>query len=134
MERYIAKIKKIEWLDRENPEAEILFEIKEKEFWAFCHPCNFNEGEILNVSLSFIEEDIPESSFWNENKEQVRRIDQVGTNRCSYVCYGQLKTIHPVLIDCGIITLSLGDWISDEKAIGCYVYFIISRLDISKII
>jgi len=133
MERYKVSIKQIDWLDKENPEAEVLFEINGKQLWAFCHPCNFKEGELAEVCFSFIEEETSESAFWDENKEQKRDIMPSEKNRCYYYCYGQLKNIHPVIIDCGAVTLSFGDWINDERTIGSYVYFVISRLDISRL-
>lgn len=134
MEKYtIVSIKRIDWLDMENPEAEVLFEIKGKQLWAFCHPCNFKEGEIAEVYFSFIEEEIPESVFWDGNKEQKIDIVPSENNRCHYYCYGQLKSIHPVIIDCGYVTLSFGDWINDERTIGSYVYFVMDRLDIGRV-
>ena len=132
MSEYNVNINKIYWLDTENPEAEILFEIDGKQFWAFCHPCDFIEGEIVNVKLSFIEEEISDIAFWNINKEKGKKIVPSG-NRCSYQCYGQIKQIHPLIIDCGSLVLSFGDWIDDIKAIGYYVYFVISRLDIERV-
>jgi hypothetical protein len=45
-------------------------------------------------------------------------------NRCFYRCYGQLKQIHPIIIDCGTLSLSFGDWINDNKTIGNYVCFV----------
>lgn len=131
MKKYTVSIKQIDWLDKENPEAEILFEINGKQLWAFCHPCNFREGEIAEVYFSVIEEEMSEFAFWDENKKHKRDIVPSENNRCYYYCYGQLKKIHPVIIDCGVVSLFLGDWINDERTIGSYVYFVISRLDIS---
>jgi hypothetical protein len=38
MQKYLVIIKKIDWIDFENPEAEVLIELNGNEFWAFCHP------------------------------------------------------------------------------------------------
>lgn len=130
MKKYVVSVKQIDWIDKDNPEAEVLFEINGRQLWAFCHPCNFKEGEIAEVYLSFIEGEVSESVFWEENKEHKRDIVPSGINRCYYYCYGQLQNIHPVIIDCGTISLSFGDWVNDEKMIGSYVYFVIARLDI----
>lgn len=134
MEKYMVNIIQIDWLDKENPEAEILFEVNGKQFWAFCHPCNFEDGEVVDVCFNFIEEDISEFTFWNENKIQKKEMIKSENNKCKYYCYGQVKSISPVYIDCGILTLSLGNWTNDEKIIGSYVYFVISRLDIEKVL
>lgn len=133
MERYIVDIKQIDWIDKEGLEAEVLFEVKDKQFWAFCHPCDFSEGEKADVYFSFIEEEISESAFWDENKEHRKEIIPLENNRCYYQCYGQLKSIHPVIIDCDALVLSFGDWLNDERAIGSYVYFVMSRFDIGRI-
>jgi hypothetical protein len=133
MEPRTVSILHIDWIDKENPEAEILFEINGKQLWAFCHPCNFKEGEVTEVYFSVIEEEISEFAFWDENKEHKQDIVPSENDRSYYYCYGQLKSIHPVIIDCGAITLSFGDWINDERTIGSSVYFVISRLDISRI-
>jgi hypothetical protein len=133
MEKYIVIIKQIDWLDKENPEAEVLFEINGMQFWAFCHPCNFKEGEIVEVYFSSIDEDVSEFAFWEENKEHKKDIVPSEINRTYFYCYGQLKSIHPVIVDCGAINLSFGDWINDESTIGNYVYFVLARLDIGRV-
>ncbi|MEM7110011.1 MAG: hypothetical protein AAF519_17420 [Bacteroidota bacterium] len=133
MERYLANIKQIEWIDKEGAEAEVLFEINGKWLWAFCHPCDFTQDTIKEVYFSFIEEEIPESTFWDENREQKKEIVPSENDKWRYYCYGQLKNIHPVMIDCGTITFSFGDRINDERTVGSYVYFVMSRLDIGKV-
>lgn len=133
MEKYIVNIKQVDWLDKDNPEAEVLFEINGRQFWAFCHPCNFKDGEIAEVYFSFIEDEVSESAFWEENNKHKRDLVPSVINRCYFYCYGRLQSIHPVIIDCGAINLSFGDWINDERTIGSYVYFIIARLDIGRV-
>jgi hypothetical protein len=96
------------------------------------HPCNFIEGESVEVCLDFIEDEIPEDTFWSENKNRIKDIIPSQKNRWEYFCYGQLQSIHPVTIDCGIISFTQGDWLNDVNAIGSYVYFVIARLDINK--
>lgn len=132
MVKNLVCIKKIDWLDEDNPEAEVLFEIKGEHFWAFCHPCDFKVGEIAEVYFSTIDEEISETAFWEENKEQKKDIVPSENSRTYFYCYGQLISIHPVVIDCGSISLSLGDWINDDRTIGNYVYFVIARLDIGR--
>lgn len=128
----IVNIKKIKWIGEGNSQAEILFDLNEKQFWAFCHPCDFSEGEMTKVCLSFIEEEVSETAFWNENIEQNKEVILADINKLRYYCYGYLKSIHPVIIDCGAFDLSFGDWINDEREIGSFVYFVISRLDINR--
>lgn len=132
MDRYTVEIKRVSWIDRDGLEAEVLFEIKDQNFWAFCHPCNFNDGETADVYFSFIEVEISEHAFWNENREFRQEIISIEDNKYYYKCFGQLQNIHPVIIDCGTLILTFGDWLDDEKVIGNYVYFVMSRLDIVR--
>ncbi|MEI9920917.1 MAG: hypothetical protein WDO14_19300 [Bacteroidota bacterium] len=133
MERYSVNIKQISWLDREGLEAEVLCEVNEAQLWAFCHPCSFRRGETANVYFDFVQEKISEAAFWNENKESRRVMVPSQSTKWRYYCYAQIKSIHPVVVDCGSITLSFGDWINDERVVGSYIYFVVSRLDVSKI-
>ncbi len=133
MEMYRTKILKIEWLDQDNPEAEVLFVINGKSLWAFCHPCYLNESEIIEVRLTFIEDEIDQDAFWIENSQQKKEIVQSEDNRLSYFCYGEIVSINPLMIDCGFVVFSYGDWINDPTIIGKYVYFVISRLIVTKI-
>jgi hypothetical protein len=129
---YTVLIRKVDWIDRDGLEADILFEISGKVLWAFCQPCDFEESEIATVSFSFLEKDLPEVSFWKENKYNKKEIVSFENIRGYYNCYGQIIDIQPVIIDCGIIIFFNGNWINDKEAIGKYVYFTISRLDVSR--
>jgi hypothetical protein len=130
---YTANVKQINWIDKEAAEAELLCEINGTQYWAFCHPCNFREGETTEAVFNFIDEEISEFAFWNENRDSRKEIVPAENDRWRYYCYGQLQGINPTLVDCGTITLSVGDFVNDERAIGKHVYFVISRLDIAKI-
>jgi hypothetical protein len=131
MMQYNVEIIQIEWLNKDNPEAEVLFTLNNKLFWAFCHPCDFEETEKAEICFHFIEENIPENTFWYENKQFKTEI-LTTENRLRYYCYGKIKGINPILIDCGDATFSIDDWINDERIIDHYVYFVIARLDISR--
>lgn len=123
----------ISWIDQEGSEAEILFKIGGREFWAFCHPCNFRVGEDVEACFNFIEEEVSENVYWGQNSQQKKEIVPSENHRWKYYCYGQIIGIHPVTIDCGVIVFcDENDWINDETVIGSFVYFVISRLDISR--
>ncbi|WP_027003192.1 hypothetical protein [Hugenholtzia roseola] len=134
MKKYKVFIKQIDWFDKENPEADVLFEINGAVFWAFCHPCNFKENEIAEVYFDFLEDEVSELIFWTENKNCKVELIQSENNRCRYYCYGQLKSINPVTVNCGLINFYFKDWISNSSVIGNYVYFVIERFDIQKVI
>lgn len=133
MEKYIVHIKQIEWLDKENLEANVLFELNGRRLWAFCQPCHFMEDEIASVYFHFIEEDIAEEMFWQENKANIIELRPSGDDGRKYHCSGRIQSIHPVIVDCKDISFSLGDWLEDESVVGSYVYFRISLLSIDKI-
>lgn len=127
-----AIVKQIHWLDSEKTEGEVVFEINKTSFWAFCHPCDFKEHEISDITLDFIEEEISERMIWEENSQKERKIMKDNNDRLRYYCYGRIKSIHPVIIDLGCFDVNWGDWIEDKACINKYVYFVISRLDIAK--
>ncbi len=133
MKEYKVYIKKIDWIDKEGLEAEILFEINGQHLWAFCHPCHFIENREEIVFFDFIENEISETEFWYNNKNNIKKIVPIEDDKWSYFCYGEVEQINPVMINCGTITFSLGNWINDKNIINNYVYFVISRLDIVKV-
>lgn len=132
MTEFKVYIKKINWIDKEALEAEVLFEINGQNLWAFCHPCHFIENQEEKVFFDFIEHEIPETEFWNNNENNIKKMAPMEDNKWSYFCYGQIEQINPVKVNCGSITLSFGNWINDKSIINSYVYFVISRLDIFK--
>lgn len=133
MKKYNVLIEKIEWIDKEALEAEVMFFIKDKAFLAFSSPCYFVVNQKVDVCLSFIQDDIPILIFFEENKTEQKNIIQSKTTPTRYYCYGQIKSIHPVVIDCGIISFEYEDFINDPKVIGAFVYFVIARLDIERV-
>jgi hypothetical protein len=132
MKKTTADILQIRWIDRSALEAEVIFLINGLELCAFSHPCNFQEGECTEVKLDLIIEEIPESVFWYENKEARKALIPSERNVWRYYCYGQLMEIQPGIVDCGAVSFQIGNLACDQSVIGSYVYFVISRLDITK--
>jgi hypothetical protein len=132
MKKNSADILQMRWIDKEGLEAEVLCLINGLELWAFSHPCNFHEGESTEVYFDFIREEIPESAFWNENKEASKEIVPSEHDLWRYYCYGQLLELSTGLVDCGAVSFQIGNLAYDESVIGSYVYFVISRLDVAK--
>jgi len=52
--------------------------------------------------------------------------------RWSYVGYGRVVAIMPVLVDFGSLVMEDGTWTTDESLIGQYVAVQIDRLDITR--
>ncbi len=133
MEKYTVDVKRIIWLDKESLEAEVKFEINGKEMYAFCHPCKLAKIGNEVVTFNILEENISDSSFLEGNPEKRKGMVPDNGSKWRYYCYGQITSIHPVWVDCGDIKFTLGDWINDERVIGSFVYFVISRLDIAPL-
>ena len=133
MVKHTVEIIKINWVERTALEAEIIFKLGDATYSAFSHSCNFQEGEIVDVYFDFVVSDSNDDTFFNGNDLHLKKIIQDENQSTSYKCYGQIKSIHPLTIDCGTISLTFGDWINDDRVIGWYVYFKIFQLEISKI-
>jgi hypothetical protein len=121
-----------------DEDARVQFDLNGLLYWAFCSPCDFKEHEVANIRLDFLSDEITEDEFWNGNPGEKKIL--VPNSRhpiWSYDAYGQIKSINPVVVDCGDIILRwgysiLGDPISDVSVVGKYIYFRISRLDIDR--
>lgn len=126
-----VRIKKIDWIDKDGREAEVCFEVGLRQYWAFCHPCLFHEGEERLVGLDFLySEETWEAMFSNNMNEEMKMIPS-SHDRTRYECYGKIIQINPVIVDCGEIKFEFGEMTHDDKVIGAWIYFTISRLDIS---
>lgn len=131
MEKTKAIIRRIDWLDQETREADVCFEVGKNRYWAFCHPCGFTEGEERVVELDFIDcENITWETMFSYNRDEERKLVPMTHDRTSYCCYGKIVGVNPVVVDCGDIHLDLGALTHDDRVVGSYVYFVISRLDV----
>lgn len=131
MERIPVFIKRIDWLDQETREADVCFEVGKNRYWAFCHPCGFTEGEERYVGFDFVDcEDITWETMFSYNRDEEQKMVPVANDRTSYCCYGKVIGVNPVIVDCGDLRLDCGALTHDDRVIGSYVYFVISRLDV----
>lgn len=131
MERIKAVIKRIDWLDQETREADVCFEVGKNSYWAFCHPCGFTEGEERYVGFDFVDcEDITWETMFSYNRDEEKKLVPMTDDRTSYCCYGKIVGVNPVVVDCGDLRLDLGALTHDDRVVGSYVYFVISRLDV----
>lgn len=126
-----VRIIKIDWLDYDSKEADVFFELGTGKYWAFCHPCVFCEGEERYVNIDFLYlEDISWETMFSSNIDEKMKLVQSSNDRDSYYCYGKVIHINPIVVDCGDIQFDLGEMTNDNKVVGSWIYFIISRLDI----
>ncbi|MBO7507178.1 MAG: hypothetical protein J6T67_07330 [Paludibacteraceae bacterium] len=131
MSRHKVRIKKIDWLDKDGREAEVCFEAGLGQYWAFCHPCTLREGEEKHVDLDFLYSEETWEEMFSNNRDEEMKMTPSLHDRTRYKCYGRIIQINPVMVDCGDIRFDLGEMTHDDKVIGAWIYFTISRLDIS---
>jgi hypothetical protein len=63
-----------------------------------------------------------------ENSSRRREIEHL--QRWSYIGYGQIKSIMPVVIDFGILEMIDANWVTDESLVGQFVAVPIDRLEL----
>ncbi|MBP1744794.1 MAG: hypothetical protein H6Q58_1772 [Firmicutes bacterium] len=126
-----VKIVKIDWLSKEAKEGEVTFEFNGRIYHAFGQPIDFKEDTIYNIMLDYLEGvDVPYNTMFSENEKEIKALIPKPHNIWSYSAYGQVLSINPVIVDCGIMKFDIGFKFREEKLIGRYIFFDIGRLDI----
>ena len=64
------------------------------------------------------------------NPAKKRTLEPLG--RWSYVGYGQVMSIMPVVIDFGLVVMEDANWTTDEKLVAKFVRIAIDRLEITR--
>ena len=86
-------------------------------------------GELTSVKFSYVS---PGGFTWDQaasgNPGERRSLDRV--EGWSYVGYGRIISVMPVVIDFGLLAMEDPNWSSDEGLVGRYVCIPIDRLDI----
>jgi len=86
-------------------------------------------GLLTQVKFSYMS---VESVSWEraatENRAKKKLLEPV--DRWSYVGYGQVVSIMPVVIDFGLIQMEDPNWTTDESLVGRYVKVAIDRLEL----
>ncbi|WP_276497552.1 hypothetical protein [Pontibacter litorisediminis] len=129
-----VEVLQIDWFLGKEP-AEGTVTVKAKDgcpISAFTYGEEFIKGEVINVEFDSINEDLDWNILFGENKNEEKKLVK-STNDWEYEGYGQIKSIEPVVIDFGDIELETGNWTSDKKVVGEFIYWKINRLDIIKI-
>lgn len=132
IEKYTeVKIKDMKWLSEESNEAIVTFETNNKIYRAFGFPVDFETGNFYKVEFDFLEGiDISWEVMFSENKDKLKDLIIKPNSTWSYSAYGQILSVNPVIVDCGIAELNLGYFSRDIRLVGEYIFFDIERLDI----
>lgn len=109
----------------------VSFEINMKEYKAFFWGEKFTIGEEVSVELSHLNYPLDWEIIFNENTNQNIHLEKT-SNDAEYIGYGIIKSINPIMVSFGDISLDVGSWTNDEKVIGQYIYWKIDRLDIRR--
>lgn len=118
------------FLDDDNFEGTVSFKGKKGTvIHAFSYGCNFTIGK-TEINLLSIDDDFKWDEIFTKNGRKEMRIEQIGDWK--YNVYGKIKSINPVVIDCGEFELETGSWTNDINVIGEFVFWCINRLDILK--
>lgn len=85
-------------------------------------------GEQFEVELSaLLTEDEPWEAMFTGNPDKAKRLEPLGG--WSYRAYGQIVSINPVVVDCGILSVPDVLDTNDPRVVGEFIAFRISRLD-----
>lgn len=123
----------MDWLSKNTNEAIVTFITNNKEYRAYGFPVDFQVGNTYRVELDFLEGvDVPWEIMFSENKNKIKDLIFKPNSDWSYSAYGQVISINPVIVDCGIAEFDLGNFSRDERLIGEYIFFDIARLNISE--
>ena len=125
-----VKIEKVDWhLSEEIKEGTVTFSVNGTEYNAFSQDTDFPVDDYADVIFSHIAGG-PNSweKIFSKNEQKEKKL--ISTNEWSYEGYGEIISINPIKADFGDIVLELGEWSNDERIIGEFIYWEISRLDI----
>ena len=125
-----VKIEKVNWyLSKEIREGTVTFSIDGKNYKAFSCHFDYKVGSNMDVEFDHLEEGFSWEDVFQGNPHKKKCL--ISTGEWSYDAFGQIISINPVKADFGPIILALGEWTHDERVVGEYIHWKISRLDIS---
>ena len=97
---------------------------------AFFWGASFIVGEKRKIKLSHLNLHFEWAEVFNLNSSKEKKLESLNKD-CEYIGYGQIEQVKPIIACFGDIKLDLGNWSSDERLIGEYIYWRIDRLEIA---
>ena len=111
-------------------EGTITFETKVgKRFSAFSWGQHLEINQTYKVTFSSLDYPLDWKVIFSENREYKKTLEATNQD-WSYLAYGQILSINPVITDFGDLILEVGNWTNDERVIGEFIYWKIERLDV----
>lgn len=88
----------------------------------------FTSGDDLKIRLSeYISDEFQWDAIFNANHKKVKKLEHIRS--WSYFALGQIISVSPVIVDCGIIQIKNPFSTNDPSCIGEFVGFTVARLD-----
>ncbi len=121
-----------ELLSTEGYALQAQFRLKQKEYGAMDDFSAFPPS-VVDLGSPVFDILCVADQNWNEmfqgNPDEKQEL--VATGDWSYDGYGKIVSISPVVIDFGDFSFEIGDFTSDVRCVGEFVYIVIDRLDLS---
>jgi len=94
-----------------------------------CEAPFMNVGDSIDVELEIGAEDEDETweQIFSGNPDKRKELKHLG--EWSYLAYGEIIAVSPVVVDCGVTTFEDVICTSDPACIGEFIAFTIKRLD-----
>ncbi|CAD5255109.1 MULTISPECIES: hypothetical protein [unclassified Imperialibacter] len=118
--------------ETDNHEGTVTFEVNGRQYDAFYSEDKFKLREKINVTLTHLDYPLKWDVIFGGNKGREIRIEKSNQGEWTYHCYGTIKSVNPIIGDFGDFQFNLGDWTSDEKVIGEYIFWTIDRLELKR--
>ena len=123
-----VEITHVNYLDEH--EGTVTFKTNEgNSYEAFFWGNTFKVGEKTTIELNHLNLHFDWEETFSLNSSKEKRLEKLRRD-WEYVGYGQIEQVNPVVACFGDVYLELGNWTSDEKAIGEFIYWRIERLEV----
>ena len=97
---------------------------------AFFWGKSFKEGEQVLIELQHQSSALDWENAFSLNTTKEKKLEKLN-GECEYSGYGEIEKISPIIACFGDIKLNLGNWSSDKKIMGEFIYWRINRLEIA---
>jgi hypothetical protein len=89
--------------------------------------CKFN----VEIYPGLVDERMSWDAIFNSNPNKIKELQLI--QGWEYQAFGQICSIKPTIVDCGLLKLEAPICTNDTRVIGEWISFIITRLDASEI-
>lgn len=125
---------KVVSIDYEDPYAgTVTFEtLNGRHFSAMFSNNQFELGNSYFVTFCSLDHPLEWDIIFSGNKNHQKLIEP-DSGYCSFIAYGQILSINPIVADFGDFILDLGEWTNDFRVVGEFIYWKINRLNVLEV-